>query len=36
MGFVQDDHVVQQFPATASHPALRHTVLPGSFRVPAD
>ena len=30
MGFVQDDHVVQQFPATASHPALRHAVLPGT------
>jgi hypothetical protein len=30
MGFVQDDDVVQQFPATAPHPALRHTVLPGT------
>src|SRR5215472_5638330 len=30
MGFVQDDHVVQQFPATTSHPALRHPVLPGT------
>jgi hypothetical protein len=30
MGFVQDDHVVQQFPATAPHPALRHAVLPGT------
>jgi hypothetical protein len=28
MGFVQDDHVVQQFPATAPHPAFRHPVLP--------
>ena len=26
MGFVQDDHVVQEFPATAPHPALRHAV----------
>src|SRR6516164_11464084 len=30
MGFVQDDHVVQHFPATAPHPALRHAVLPGT------
>src|SRR5215831_32150 len=30
MGFVQDDHVVQQFPATTSHPALRQAVLPGT------
>src|SRR6516165_2387029 len=30
MGFVQDDHVVQQFPPTTSHPTLRHTVLPGT------
>ena len=30
MGFVQDDHVVQQFPAPAPHPALRHAVLPGT------
>ena len=26
MGFVQDDHVVQEFPATAPHPALGHAV----------
>ena len=26
MRFVQDDHVVQQFPATAPHPTLRHAV----------
>ena len=24
MGFVQDDHVVEKFPPTAPHPALRH------------
>jgi len=30
MGFVQDDHVVQEFPATAPYPALRHPVLPGT------
>src|SRR6516162_9566455 len=30
MGFVQDDHVVQKFPLTTSHPTLRHTVLPGT------
>src|SRR5215472_10619625 len=30
MGFVQDDHVVQEVPATAPHPALRHAVLPGT------
>src|SRR5215472_11680394 len=30
MGCVQDDHVVQQFPAATSHPALRHPVLPGT------
>ena len=30
MGFVQDHHVVQEFPATAPHPGLRHTVLPGT------
>ena len=26
MGLIQDDHVVQEFPATAPHPALRHAV----------
>src|SRR5215831_7229708 len=26
VGFVQHDHVVQEFPATAPHPALRHAV----------
>src|SRR6516162_10260993 len=30
MGFVQDDHVVQKFPPTTSHPTLRHAVLPGT------
>src|SRR6516225_10194245 len=30
MGFVEDDHVVQQFPPTTSHPTLRHAVLPGT------
>src|SRR5215472_1598043 len=30
MGFVQDDHVVQEVPATAPHPALRHALLPGT------
>src|SRR5262245_5626574 len=28
MGFVQHDHVVQEFSTTASHPALCHTILP--------
>ena len=26
MGFAQHDHVVQEFPATPPHPALRHAV----------
>ena len=30
MGFAQDDHVVQKFPPTTSHPTLRHAVLPGT------
>ena len=30
VGFVQHDHVVQEFPATAPYPALRHTVLSGT------
>ena len=28
MSLVEDDHVIQQVPAAASHPTLRHTVLP--------
>ena len=30
MGFVQGDHVVQEFPAAAPHPPFRHPVLPGT------
>ena len=30
MGFVRHDHVVQHLSATASNPALRHAVLPGT------
>src|SRR6516225_4230603 len=36
MGFVEDDHVVQQFPPTTSHPTLRHAVLPGTAIGPSD
>ena len=28
MSLVEHDHVIQQVPAAASHPTLRHTVLP--------
>ena len=34
--FVQDDHVVQQFSATASSPALRHAVLSGTAIIPSN
>ena len=30
VGLAQHDHVVQQFPSTATNPALRHAVLPGT------
>ena len=30
VGLAQHNHVVQQFPSTATNPALRHAVLPGT------
>lgn len=31
--FIQRSHMVQQLPPAASHPAFRHSVLPGSLPV---
>jgi hypothetical protein len=34
--FIQDDHMIQQFPAAASHPALRDSILPGTPKAGSD
>ena len=34
--FIQDDHMVQQFPAAASDPALRDSILPGTPKSGSD
>src|SRR5262249_49233563 len=34
--FIQDDHMVQQFPAAAPDPALRDSILPGTSKAGSD